>query len=59
MADTDHSVNAQDTAVEKAVEVFEALDVDHDGELDEEEFVSGCMKNKDLANILNCASDAF
>ena len=33
--------------------VFEKLDVNDDGELNEDEFVGGCLKDETLANLLN------
>ena len=43
----------QETAIEKATAVFEKLDVNDDGELNEDEFVGGCLKDETLANLLN------
>ena len=43
----------QDTAIERATAVFEKLDVNDDGELNEDEFVSGCLKDESLASLLN------
>ena len=43
----------QDTAIERATAVFEKLDVNGDGELNEDEFVGGCLKDESLANLLN------
>ena len=43
----------QETAIERATAVFEKLDVNDDGELNEEEFVGGCLKDENLANLLN------
>ena len=33
--------------------MFEKLDVNDDGELNEDEFVGGCLKDETLANLLN------
>ena len=33
--------------------VFQLLDVDKDGRLDEDEFVEGCLRDKNLINLLN------
>ena len=33
--------------------MFEKLDVNDDGELNEDEFVGGCLKDESLANLLN------
>ena len=46
----------QETAVERANEVFAALDLNEDGTLDEQEFVEGCMKDQSLAQLLNTGS---
>ena len=35
---------AQDTALERATNTFKVLDVNGDGELNEDEFVEGCMQ---------------
>ena len=43
----------QETAIERATAVFEKLDVNDDGELNEDEFVGGCLKDETLANLLN------
>lgn len=34
----------QDTALERATNTFKVLDVNGDGELNEDEFVEGCMQ---------------
>lgn len=39
--------------MERAQKIFEALDVNSDGELDEEEFVRGCLQDGDLISLLN------
>ena len=43
----------QDTAEETATMVFNKLDINNDGNCDEDEFVSGCMGNSTLAGLLN------
>ena len=43
----------QNTAIEKATAIFEKLDINDDGELNEDEFVGGCLKDESLANLLN------
>ena len=43
----------QDTALERATNTFKLLDVNGDGELNEDEFVAGCMQDKALADMLN------
>eukprot|EP00090_Calanus_glacialis_P012588 TRINITY_DN21187_c0_g1_i1.p1 TRINITY_DN21187_c0_g1~~TRINITY_DN21187_c0_g1_i1.p1 ORF type:complete len:111 (-),score=43.54 TRINITY_DN21187_c0_g1_i1:387-686(-) len=44
---------AKDTAIERATAVFEKLDVNDDGELNEDEFIRGCLDDDDLVNLLN------
>ena len=39
--------------MERATAVFQLLDVDEDGQLDEDEFVKGCLKDQNLINLLN------
>ena len=43
----------QENASERARKIFGELDVNGDGELDCEEFVKGCMEDKDLLQTLN------
>lgn len=43
----------QDTALERATETFRMLDINGDGELNEDEFVAGCLNDKALADMLN------
>ena len=43
----------EETAIERATVVFEKLDVNDDGELNEDEFVVGCLNDESLANLLN------
>ena len=38
------SYHSQDTAEKNARTVFSQLDIDQDGELNEDEFVKGCLK---------------
>ena len=42
--------------MEKATAAFNLLDVDSDGELNEDEFIEGCMKDHTLANLLNSST---
>ena len=42
--------------MERANAVFEKLDVNDDGSLDEQEFVEGCMNDERLAQLLNTGS---
>ena len=46
-------ITFQDTANERSVAVFRMLDKDDDGELDEEEFVAGCLRDERLRSLLN------
>ena len=46
-------LNFQETAVQKATSIFETLDVNGDGELKEDEFVLGCLRNENMATLLN------
>ena len=39
--------------MERTSTIFERLDINGDGELNEDEFVEGCLNNKKLANLLN------
>ena len=50
------SADVQETAIERANAVFEKLDVNDDGSLDEQEFVDGCMNDERLAQLLNTGS---
>ena len=43
----------QDAAAERASKIFRELDINGDGELDEDEFVKGCMDDTDLMSMLN------
>ena len=43
----------QENAAERARKIFGELDINGDGELDCEEFVKGCMEDKDLLQTLN------
>jgi len=40
-------------AVDRAVKIFSDLDIDGDGDITEEEFIKGCLKDHDLVNLLN------
>ena len=46
----------KETAVERANSVFEKLDVNDDGILDEEEFIEGCINDERIASLLNTGS---
>ena len=50
-------VKFQECAVEKAEAVFEKLDINEDGNLDEKEFVEGCLNDERLAKLLNTGSN--
>ena len=43
----------QENAAERARKIFGELDINGDGELDCDEFVKGCMEDKDLLQTLN------
>ena len=47
----------QDTANEKAASVFRMLDRNDDGELNEDEFVRGCLRDDRLRSLLNSGSN--
>ena len=49
-------LSLQETAVERAHAVFEKLDINDDGSLDEKEFVDGCLNDERIAKLLNTAS---
>ena len=51
--DFQFNLSLQDTALERATETFKLLDVNGDGELNEDEFVAGCLNDKGLADMLN------
>ena len=40
-------------AAERAQKLFEQLDINDDGHLDENEFVLGCLEDKNLVHLLN------
>ena len=42
----------QSASKEKATEIFQYLDVNSDGRVELNEFVHGCLKNKELVNML-------
>ena len=46
----------QETATERAIKSFKLLDVNGDGELNEDEFVEGCMRDKTLSDLLNAGN---
>jgi len=43
----------KDAAADRAGKIFRELDIDGNGELDEDEFVKGCMDDTDLMSMLN------
>lgn len=43
----------KDTASKRAENIFRALDINCDGELEEDEFIRGCLDDDDLINLLN------
>ena len=48
-----NKVLTKDTAMDRATTVFKLLDVNADGELNENEFVEGCLEDQNLINMLN------
>ena len=42
--------------MERANVVFEKLDTDNSGTIDQEEFVSGCINDERIASLLNTGS---
>ena len=48
-----NKVLTKDTAMERPTIVFKMLDVNADGELNEIEFVEGCLDDQNLINMLN------
>lgn len=46
-------LHKQDSAGERANKIFRELDINGDGELDEDEFVKGCLDDGDLMRLLN------
>ena len=47
----------QENASERARKIFAELDINGDGTLDADEFVKGCMEDKDLLQTLNGGGD--
>ena len=43
----------EECASERATKIFNNLDINGDGEVDEEEFVRGCLDDEDLICLLN------
>ena len=54
-----NKVSTKDTAMERATTVFKLLDVNADGELNEHEFVEGCLEDQNLINMLNSGRGSF
>ena len=48
-----NNLSSKDTAMDRATTVFKMLDVNADGELNEDEFVYGCIEDQNLINLLN------
>ena len=46
-------VNSQENAADRAKKIFAELDSNGDGELDVDEFVKGCLEDRDLLQTLN------
>merc|ERR1712079_548568 len=49
---------SKDTANDKAASIFRLLDKNDDGELNEEEFVRGCLRDERLRSLLNSGSNS-
>ena len=47
-----HDYYIQGTAKEKAVEIFNYLDINSDGKVEVNEFVAGSMRDKELVGML-------
>ena len=50
--ETTHIIIIQGTAKEKAVEIFNYLDINSDGKVELNEFVSGSLRDKELVGML-------
>ena len=37
----------------RAGQIFDILDINGDGELDEDEFIAGCLEDQELISLLN------
>ena len=46
------AVSDKDSAEERANNIFRRMDINSDGRLTEQEFLAGCLADKDLAKIL-------
>jgi len=44
---------SKEAASERAEKIFSVLDINSDGELNEDEFIRGCLDDDDLVNLLN------
>jgi Ca2+-binding EF-hand superfamily protein len=53
-----NNLSSKDTAMERATTVFKMLDVNADGELNEDEFVDGCLRDENLINTLNSGKES-
>ena len=42
----------KEAAVERAMKIFATLDIDNDGDVTEEEFVQGCLKDEELVMMM-------
>ena len=54
-----NKVLTKDTAMERPTIVFKMLDVNADGELNEIEFVEGCLEDQNLINMLNSGRGSY
>jgi len=48
--------SSEEDAVEQARKVFAALDVDKDGKIGLEEFITGCMENSEALGMFGSSS---
>ena len=51
--DDRNKVLTKETAMERATTVFKLLDVNADGELNENKFLEGCLEDQNLIDMLN------
>ena len=58
LQDQSQNIYCQDTANDKAASIFRLLDKNDDGELNEEEFVRGCLRDERLRSLLNSGSNS-
>ena len=44
---------SKEAASDRAEQIFSVLDINSDGELNEDEFIGGCLDDDDLVSLLN------